>query len=154
VKRLRRKLTYSNVVSTLCLILLVGGGSAYAATEVLPVNSVGTKQIQEGAVTPAKLSEGAKDALGAEVTIRRAEFDAPSLALDDSKVVCKPGEVATGGGVSHNGGIDDIHFFQPGGIPESTIDKTPDKPNAWSVVWWNSSPNADKIFLYVVCARG
>jgi hypothetical protein len=140
------------VISTICLVLLVGGGTAYAAAEVLPANSVGTKQIQEAAVTPAKLSEGAKEALVTEVRIRRAEFDAPSLTVDEAKVVCKPGEVATGGGVSHTGGIDDIHFFQPGGIPDSTVDKTPDKPNAWSAVWWNSSPNSDKVFVYAVCA--
>jgi hypothetical protein len=53
----RRKLTYSNVVSTLCLFILLGGG-AYAAVK-LPKNSVGTKQIKNGAVTPAKVSQAA-----------------------------------------------------------------------------------------------
>ncbi|MBS1882490.1 MAG: hypothetical protein JSS97_05980, partial [Actinobacteria bacterium] len=45
MRHLRGKLTYSNVVSTLCLCLLLGGGTAYAATH-LPRNSVGTKQIK------------------------------------------------------------------------------------------------------------
>ena len=40
--KLRGKLTYANVVSTLCLFLLLGGG-AYAATH-LKKNSVGTGQ--------------------------------------------------------------------------------------------------------------
>jgi hypothetical protein len=62
--RLRGRLTYSNVISTLCLILLVGGGTAYAATQ-LPRNSVGAAQLKKGAVTPAKLSGGAKAALTA-----------------------------------------------------------------------------------------
>jgi hypothetical protein len=62
MKRLRGQLTYSNVISTLCLILLVGGGTAYAATH-LPRNSVGSAQLKKGAVTPAKLSGGAKAAL-------------------------------------------------------------------------------------------
>jgi hypothetical protein len=63
MKRLRGKLTYSNVVSTLCLILVVGGGTAYAATQMLPKNSVGPKQIRKEAVTPAKLSKAAERTL-------------------------------------------------------------------------------------------
>ena len=60
--RLLGKLTYSNVVSTLCLVLLLGGGTAYAATQ-LAKGSVGTKQLKKGAVTPAKLSSAAKKTL-------------------------------------------------------------------------------------------
>lgn len=63
LKRLRAKLTYANVISTLCLFLLLGGGAAFAATQMLPKNSVGPKQLKKGAVTPAKLSSGAKDAI-------------------------------------------------------------------------------------------
>jgi hypothetical protein len=62
MKRFRGRLTYSNVISTLCLIFLIGGGTAYAATQ-LPRNSVGSTQLKKGAVTPAKLSGGAKEAL-------------------------------------------------------------------------------------------
>jgi len=62
MKRFRLRPTYSNVVSTLCLFLLLGGGVAYAATQ-LPRNSVGTRQIKAQAVTPAKLSAAAKSAL-------------------------------------------------------------------------------------------
>jgi hypothetical protein len=54
MRRLRPKLTYANVISTLCLFLLLGGG-AYAATELSP-NSVGAKQLRRHAVTPSKLS--------------------------------------------------------------------------------------------------
>jgi hypothetical protein len=63
MKRLSAKLTYANVISTLCLVLLVGGGTAYAAAEMLPKNSVGSKQIVKGAVTPAKLSKASKTTL-------------------------------------------------------------------------------------------
>jgi hypothetical protein len=62
MKRLRGKLTYANVISTACLVLLVGGGTALAATR-LPKNSVGTKQLKKAAVTPAKLSKAAKSTL-------------------------------------------------------------------------------------------
>jgi hypothetical protein len=52
------KLTYSNVISTLCLFLLLGGGTAFAANQ-LGKNSVGSKQIKKNAVTTAKLKNGA-----------------------------------------------------------------------------------------------
>jgi hypothetical protein len=62
MKLIRAKLTYANVISTLCLFLLVGGGAAWAAIH-LPKNSVGAKQLKKGAVTPAKLSQSTKTTL-------------------------------------------------------------------------------------------
>lgn len=53
---MRPRLTYANVVSTLCLFLLLCGG-AYAAGK-LQKNSVGTKQIKKEAVTAAKVKKG------------------------------------------------------------------------------------------------
>jgi hypothetical protein len=62
MNRIRGKLTYANVISTLCLILLVGGGSAYAAS-TLGKESVGSKQLKKEAVTLAKIAAAAKAAL-------------------------------------------------------------------------------------------
>lgn len=102
MKLLRAKLTYANVVSTLCLFLLVGGGAAWAATH-LPKNSVGAKQLKKGAVTPAKLSPSTKTALkgaqgpvgpqgpkgdpGASATALWAEIDGTGKVLKGSGVV-------------------------------------------------------------------
>lgn len=58
MKRLRSKLTYANVVSTLALFLVVAGGSAFAAAN-LAKNSVGAKQIKKNAITTAKIADGA-----------------------------------------------------------------------------------------------
>jgi hypothetical protein len=55
--KLRTQLTYANVVSTLCLFIVLGGG-AYAAT-ALPKNSVGAKQIKRNAVGAAELKRNA-----------------------------------------------------------------------------------------------
>jgi hypothetical protein len=59
MRRIRSKLTYSNVMVTVLALLVLGGGTAYAAS-ALEKESVGTKQLAKGAVTPAKLSKAAK----------------------------------------------------------------------------------------------
>jgi len=55
---MRPRLTYSNVVSTLCLFLLLGGGAAFAAGQ-LGKNSVGSKQLKKNAVVTAKIKKEA-----------------------------------------------------------------------------------------------
>jgi hypothetical protein len=64
MKRFRGKLTYANVMATIAVFLVLGGGTALAAKEaLLPKNSIGAKQIKPGAVTPAKLSPTSRAAL-------------------------------------------------------------------------------------------
>ena len=58
MKPIRDKLSYANVVSTLCLFLLLGSGVAYAASH-LGKNSFGTKQLKKNSVTTSKLKNGA-----------------------------------------------------------------------------------------------
>jgi hypothetical protein len=55
--RIRSKLTYANLISTICLFLLLGGGAAFAASH-LGKNSVGNKQLKANAVTGAKVKDG------------------------------------------------------------------------------------------------
>ncbi len=57
MRRIRPRLTYANVISSLCLLLLVGGGTAIAAGKLAP-NSVGTAQLKKNAVTGAKVKNG------------------------------------------------------------------------------------------------
>jgi hypothetical protein len=56
MQRLRGSLTYSNVMVTVLALLVLGGGTAYAASH-LGKESVGPRQLKKGAVTPAKLSK-------------------------------------------------------------------------------------------------
>jgi hypothetical protein len=61
MRALRSKLTYANVISTLCLFLVLGGATAIAATQ-LGKNSVGPKQIRNGAVTGPKIKRSSIEA--------------------------------------------------------------------------------------------
>jgi hypothetical protein len=56
--RIRGKLTYANVISTVALFLVLAGGTAVAANQ-LGKNSVGSKQLKPDAVTAAKIKNGA-----------------------------------------------------------------------------------------------
>lgn len=58
MQRIRKKLTYANVMSSIAVFLVLGGASALAASH-LHRNSVGTKQLKRNAVTTAKLKRNA-----------------------------------------------------------------------------------------------
>lgn len=75
---IRGRLTYANVVSTLCLFLLLGGG-AYAAAN-LKKDSVGSKQLKAGAVNTVDIAHDAVD--GTRVkdgSLGGSDVDASSL---------------------------------------------------------------------------
>ena len=52
ISRIRRRMTYANVVSSLCLFLVLAGGSAFAATQITGA------QIASNAITSAKVKNG------------------------------------------------------------------------------------------------
>jgi hypothetical protein len=58
---LRKRLTYANVMSSIAVFLLIGGGAAFAASQ-LPKNSVGTKQLKKNAVIGSKVKNGSLEA--------------------------------------------------------------------------------------------
>lgn len=94
MKRLQAHLTYANVISTLCLFLILGSGAAFAATQ-LAKNSVGSKQLKKNAVTTAKIKNGAvtgaKIKLGSLGTVPSA---ANASKLDGADAASYRGRVA------------------------------------------------------------
>jgi hypothetical protein len=109
--RLRGKLTYANVISTLCLFLLLGGG-AYAASH-LSKNSVGTKQLKNNSVTAKKLKNGS--VTGAKVldgSLTGADIKASTLGtVPQASNADKLGGVAASGFVQGGG-----HAFSTSGL--------------------------------------
>jgi hypothetical protein len=73
MRAIGNRLTYSNVMSTLAVFLLLGGGAAIAAKSVLPKKSVGTRQLKAKAVTTAKIR-------GNAVTARKIKKNAIATA--------------------------------------------------------------------------
>lgn len=58
MKRIRKRLTYANVMSSVAVFLVVAGGSAFAVTQ-LPKNSVGSPQIKRNAVRTGDIARNA-----------------------------------------------------------------------------------------------
>ncbi len=58
MKQIKKRLTYANVMSSIAVFLVLGGGAAFAASQ-LGKNSVGSKQLKKNAVTSAKIKKDA-----------------------------------------------------------------------------------------------
>jgi hypothetical protein len=111
VLKIRKRLTYANVVGTLALFLVLTGATAFAATQ-LGKNSVGTKQLKKNAVTAAKIKKNAittakikKDAVtGAKVkeatlgTVPSANVSNGLAPLEATHIVGAAGEPSFEGG--------------------------------------------------------
>ena len=84
-----QKVTYANVMSTIAVLVAVGGGSAYAAAQ-LANRSVTTRKLANGAVTTRKLANGAvttsKLANGAVTTSKLANGAVTTSDLADQAV--------------------------------------------------------------------
>jgi len=76
LKQIRKRITYANVMSSIAVFLVLGGGAAFAAGK-LGKNSVGSKQLKKNAVTETKIKDGVvtsgKIADGAIVTAKLAD---------------------------------------------------------------------------------
>ena len=55
MKKIRVHLTYANVMSTVAVFLLLGGGVAAAAKQNKHTKKIGATQIKDSAVTTAKI---------------------------------------------------------------------------------------------------
>lgn len=85
------------------------------------------------------------------VTMRSASASTNAGADGSATASCNPGEVATGGGVTLNGGDSaTTYYFTPGGIPHSSTGGT--TPDGWYASWYNGSSQSEGFIVYVVCA--
>jgi hypothetical protein len=84
VKRIRQRLTYANVMSSIAVFLVLGGASAYAAKKIgsneIKGNSITTGKIKREAVATAKIKNAAVK------TNKIANEAVTSAKLDDDAV--------------------------------------------------------------------
>jgi hypothetical protein len=63
VKQIRKRLTYANVMSSIAVFLVLGGGAAYAAKKIgsneIKGNSITTGKIKKNAITGSKIKKNA-----------------------------------------------------------------------------------------------
>jgi hypothetical protein len=73
LKFARKRLTYANVMSSIAVFLVLGGGAAYAAKKIgsnqLKANSVTTAKIKKNAVTGAKVKN--KSLTGSDINLAK-----------------------------------------------------------------------------------
>src|SRR3954464_15739576 len=84
MKLIRNRLTYANVMSSIAVFLVLGGGAAYAAKKI------GSHELRGGAVTTAKIKRNAitrsKIKAGAISTAKLAAATVTSGKLADDSV--------------------------------------------------------------------
>ena len=138
MQKLRRKLTYANVVATLALIVAVAGGSTAVAVTVnaarkkSDVNKKGN--IRAGRVTAKKLADGNV------IAAKLAGIDiVQGSGADRANADCPSGERLLAGGAKINSG-------PPGA---ALIDSAP-SGNRWEAIT-NTGP-AD-VTAYAICLR-
>ena len=113
-RRLRETLSYANVVSTLCLFLLLGGGMAFAASH-LGKNSVGSKQLKKSSVSTAKIKANAvtgakvKDGSLAGVDIQDGSLGGAKLQ-DNSVTASKLADNSVSGAKVQDGSLTSADF--------------------------------------------
>ena len=135
MKRLRAQLTYANVISTLCLFLLLGGGAAFAAAK-LGKNSVGTKQIKNNAITGPKIKDGAvtgsKINLSSIGTVPTATNSAHATNADTALTATHATTADSAADAAHAGTADSANVASNatalGGTPSSGYAKTELEP--------------------------
>jgi hypothetical protein len=157
MRALRARLTYANVMATLAMFFVLGGG-AYAAGTKLAKNSVGNRELKTNAVTSSKVKDGkllAKDfkagqlpagATGATGAQGAKGDKGDPGPLPDTLPSGKTLRGAWGGGVTVTAGgqvfetsisfafplasAPTIHIIQAGGVPPTQCPGTAANPQA------------------------
>jgi hypothetical protein len=123
--RIRSRLTYSNVVATLALVIAVGGGAAYAA------NTISSEDIINGEVKTADV--GNNQIRSADVrddTLSQGGLTAPDIATDAigtdelAAEAVTPAELAVGATFT-SARLNDVSSFDCTGLPDGWYDEDP-----------------------------
>lgn len=132
MKQIRKRLTYSNVMSSIAVFLVVGGGAAFAASH-LGKNSVGTKQLKANSVTTAKIKKNAVTAkkIKSNAVINNKLADG---AVTTAKIASGAvGEAQIGANAAGNSQTRLVKVFKAGAVPAAAEEATAPKIELGSV---------------------
>jgi hypothetical protein len=92
-QRIRAHLTYANVISTICLFLLLGGGAAWAA------GTIGAHDIKKNAVRSRHIKNGTVKAPDlAPISLVVSSVNVANHSQGQAGAQCPPGTRIIGGG--------------------------------------------------------
>jgi hypothetical protein len=154
--KVKRHLTYANVMVTCLAVLVLGGGAAYASG-LVPRNSVNSKAIINGQVKPQDMAVASTYAAGVTSGAVHAYVDptphvvepvAPGGTATDT-AGCGPGSIAIGGGVDWS-----LHKAD-GYVAESYPVSEPltGPPTEWKITVRNTDSGPHSFNLYAVCLK-
>lgn len=112
---IRSRLTYANVVSTICLFLILGGATAFAANRI-GRGSIGAAQLKPEAITAAKLRDGAVTG----EKLAAGSVDAAKLAIG-SVDAAKLAPALASVGITHTVTSSGSLSFPPNGSPATFL---------------------------------
>jgi hypothetical protein len=170
MQRIRKHLTYANVMATVLTFIVLGGGTAWAlsknsvGSKQLKKNAVTTKKIKNGAVTGAKIANGAVtgstiNTSSLKVSVTQATGPPipptnPPNSVGGATAICPAGKKAiAGGGLSDK--ANDGAFIEDSRPVTGTTGGAPTQGGTftgWRVVWNNFQGTTNKTpTVYVVC---
>jgi hypothetical protein len=134
LQQIRNKFTYANVVSTIALVLALGGATAFAAS-TLSKNSVGTKQLKKSAVTGVKVKD--RSLTGADVQASTLG-KVPSAVRADTAGISQTAMRAQTADVATNVAAPEAEHFV--GAPGEPL---------FAIGWANNSPATGRAAFYM-----
>lgn len=114
MKQIRKRLTYANVMATIAVFLVLGGGAAFAAGK-LGKNTVGTKQLKKNSVTTAKIKKEA--VTGAKIKLSSVGKVPSAASADNATNATNAGNANTVGGMS----VSKINYVANNGSGQQVI---------------------------------
>jgi hypothetical protein len=131
---IRAHLTYANVISTICLFLLLGGGAWAAAT-------IGSHDIKKNAVRSRHIKNGAVKApdLG-PISLVVSSLEVANNSQNQANAQCPPGTRIIGGGG---------HWENFGAAISGSF--LSDDKNAWIVSGRNESGAQEALTAQAIC---
>ena len=85
MKQIRKRVTYANVMSSIAVFLVLGGGAAYAAKKIgsneIKGNSITTGKLKKNAVTASKIKQNSITT----AKIKNGAVTGPKVNLDHAR---------------------------------------------------------------------